>query len=58
MESGRYNKRLEGAAEMEELTGVCKAAVWCIDLEDHRPSMGAGCADFRGNSGGEHSSKS
>jgi len=35
------DERLEGVADIEELTRVCKLAVWCIqDLEDHRPSMG------------------
>ncbi|KAG6751348.1 hypothetical protein POTOM_045881 [Populus tomentosa] len=33
--------RLEGSADLEELTRICKVACWCIqDDEAHRPSMG------------------
>ncbi|PKA47930.1 G-type lectin S-receptor-like serine/threonine-protein kinase [Apostasia shenzhenica] len=33
--------RLEGAADLEQLTRVCRVACWCIqDMEDHRPAMG------------------
>jgi hypothetical protein len=33
--------RLEGNADLEELTRICKIACWCIqDDEAHRPSMG------------------
>ncbi|KAJ6885027.1 hypothetical protein NC652_031892 [Populus alba x Populus x berolinensis] len=33
--------RLEGNADLEELTRICKVACWCIqDDEAHRPSMG------------------
>nr|XP_010928203.1 G-type lectin S-receptor-like serine/threonine-protein kinase At2g19130 [Elaeis guineensis] len=33
--------RLNGAADIEELTRVCRVACWCIqDSEGHRPAMG------------------
>ncbi|KAJ4729928.1 S-receptor-like serine/threonine-protein kinase [Melia azedarach] len=33
--------RLEGNADVEELSRICKVACWCIqDEETHRPSMG------------------
>ncbi|XP_073108472.1 G-type lectin S-receptor-like serine/threonine-protein kinase At2g19130 [Elaeis guineensis] len=33
--------RLNGAADIEELTRVCRVACWCIqDSEGHRPTMG------------------
>ncbi|KAF9590340.1 hypothetical protein IFM89_033866 [Coptis chinensis] len=33
--------RLEGTANVEELTRACRVAVWCIqDDESHRPTMG------------------
>ncbi|KAJ6761897.1 S-LOCUS LECTIN KINASE FAMILY PROTEIN [Salix koriyanagi] len=33
--------RLEGDADLEELTRICKVACWCIqDEETQRPSMG------------------
>ncbi|KAG1347236.1 G-type lectin S-receptor-like serine/threonine-protein kinase [Cocos nucifera] len=33
--------RLNGAADIEELTRVCRVACWCIqDSEAHRPTMG------------------
>ncbi|KAI3912674.1 hypothetical protein MKW92_032906 [Papaver armeniacum] len=35
------DNRLEGNADIEELTRACKVACWCIqDDEAHRPSMG------------------
>jgi hypothetical protein len=35
------DSRLEGGANMEQLTRACRIACWCIqDAEDHRPMMG------------------
>ncbi|KAK9225877.1 hypothetical protein WN943_010922 [Citrus x changshan-huyou] len=35
------DKRLEGSADVEELSRICKVACWCIqDDETHRPSIG------------------
>ncbi|KAH9792839.1 G-type lectin S-receptor-like serine/threonine-protein kinase [Citrus sinensis] len=35
------DKSLEGSADVEELSRICKVACWCIqDDETHRPSMG------------------
>ncbi|KAG1347233.1 putative G-type lectin S-receptor-like serine/threonine-protein kinase [Cocos nucifera] len=35
------DRRLNGAADIEELTRVCRVACWCIqDSEGHRPTMG------------------
>ncbi|KAF9598121.1 hypothetical protein IFM89_025357 [Coptis chinensis] len=34
-------RRLEGTADVEELTRACRVACWCIqDDESDRPSMG------------------
>nr|DAD20968.1 TPA_asm: hypothetical protein HUJ06_022431 [Nelumbo nucifera] len=38
---GLLDKRLEGRADIEELTRACKVACWCIqDDEKDWPSMG------------------
>jgi serine/threonine protein kinase len=35
------DRRLEGDADVEQLTRACRIACWCIqDAEDHRPMMG------------------
>ncbi|XP_051223762.1 G-type lectin S-receptor-like serine/threonine-protein kinase At2g19130 [Lolium perenne] len=35
------DSRLEGDADVEQLTRACRIACWCIqDAEDHRPKMG------------------
>uniref|UniRef100_A0A8R7PQM2 Uncharacterized protein n=1 Tax=Triticum urartu TaxID=4572 RepID=A0A8R7PQM2_TRIUA len=35
------DSRLEGDADVEQLSRACKIACWCIqDAEDHRPMMG------------------
>ncbi|KAL5797718.1 hypothetical protein ACOSQ2_002538 [Xanthoceras sorbifolium] len=38
---GLLDPRLEGNADVEELSRICKVACWCIqDDESHRPSIG------------------